>query len=179
MAYNKTIRDNDCLFPVGGVMMIADMVVPLEQMVQEFEPKKAKKLNVQQLLNLINVLLEKNLIDNSNASREIETDITDTHKLLIDIFEDTYGDRTKVKVYKKAYNKLIAKVKEVFDLQPEGSVQSTYMAIGIALGTGIGTALMSATNSAFMSIGLSMGIVFGVSIGNKKEKEAKLAGKLF
>jgi len=159
--------------------MIADRVEALEEMLKDMAPKKAKKLNIEQFRNLIKALSEKDLIDDSDDGKEIEAAISETHRLLSEISEDTYGDRTKVKVYKKAYNKLIVRVKEVFDLQPEGSIQSMYIGIGIALGTGVGSAIMAATNPAFMSIGISMGIVFGVSIGNQKEKEAKLAGKLF
>lgn len=84
-----------------------------------------------------------------------------------------------MKAYKKSYAKLIVKVKEVFNLEPAGSIATQYMGIGIALGTSIGVALMAATNPAFMSIGTGLGVAIGAAIGAQKEKEAKEEGRLF
>ena len=160
-------------------MILIEMIHKLEDAKMELEPKKIKKLHVQQFINLLSVLSDRDLLDGSSLSKEMEASLLDIHQQFIGICEDIYGDRSKVKVLRKAYNELLAKVRKSYDLQPEGSIQATYTGVGIALGSGVGTALMATAGPAFMSIGISLGLVFGVAVGSQKEKEAKLAGRLF
>ena len=159
--------------------MIIDMIGPLEEIIAELDVKKAKKLKLQELINLVKALSERQVIDQATSESDVEREITKVNQYLIESYENRFEDRSEVRAYAKAYRHLLEEVKKDFDLQPEGSIKSTYMGIGIALGTGVGSALMSSINPAFISLGISMGIIYGVTVGNKKEKEAKLAGKLF
>lgn len=159
--------------------MLEDKIVKLRDMNLDLDPKQAKKLNIEQFTNLLAKLIDQQLIDGSETAKGVEMLIDQVFDGLSDVVKSRVLDKAALKAYRKSYNALIAKVKEVYNLVATGSLQSEYTGIGIAIGTGIGVALMAATNPAFMSIGTGIGIAIGAGIGAQKEKEAKADGRLF
>jgi len=142
------------------------------------DSKICARLSVEQFGNLMCILSDKGLIDGSETSKEVKEMIVNSHRQLMALFEAKDFSRKTIRSYQKDNNRLLLAIKKAYDLEPVGSIQNHFMAIGVALGTGIGASL-SAVNPAMISIGIGLGIVTGMSIGKKKEKEAKEAGKLF
>ncbi len=164
---------------LGGQYMFEDKIVKLRDFTSDLDDRQAKKLNVEQFSNLLIALTDKKLIDETEAAKNILFMIEDVFDQLSALLRGHDIDRAASKAYKKSYASLIAKVKEVFNLEPIGSVQSHYIGIGVALGTSLGTAIMVATSAAMMSIGIALGVAIGAAIGGQKEKEAKEEGRLF
>lgn len=159
--------------------MFNDMIQQLRDYCKDLEEKQCKKLNVEQLGNMLCVLSDKGLIDGSQRAEKVQAMIEVVYQELMKAVDVYTLDRKQVKTYNKMYAKLVAEVKDVYGLEARGSIQSRYMAMGIAIGTGIGSALMTVINPASLSIGIALGVAVGLSIGSRKEKEAKDAGKLY
>lgn len=159
--------------------MFEQEIEKIEDFCRDLDDKQCKKLKIKQLGNLLCVLSDKGLMDGSQKAESVRRQIQDVYQDLFVIVDHNDMERKRVRAYNKAYNKLVEKVKEAFDLEPLGSIQSKYMAMGIAIGTGLGSALMTVIGPAFISIGTALGVAIGLSIGSQKEKAAKEAGKLY
>ncbi len=155
------------------------MIERIRDYCRDLDEKQCKKLNIEQFGNMLCILSDKGLIDHTQRAQKVQGMIEIVYHELTETVDTYVLDRRAVRAYNKMYTKLVAEVKDVFDLEPIGSIQSRYMAIGIAIGTGVGSAIMAATNPAFMSIGITFGVAIGLTIGAKKESEAKEAGKLY
>ncbi len=159
--------------------MFEDMIQNISNYCRDLEEKQCKKMNIEQFGNMLCTLSDKGMIDDTQRAQKVQGMIDSVYHELRSTIDVYVLDRKQVKAYNKLYTKLVAEVKDVFDLEPIGSIQSRYMAIGIAIGTGVGSAIMAVTNPAFMSVGLAIGVAIGAGTGGKKEKEAKEAGKLY
>jgi len=159
--------------------MFEKMIVDVRGFARDLDDKQIKKLNIEQFRNLLAALTDKKLIDETEAAKSVQLLVEEVYDDLSGLLRSRDMDKVAFKAYKKLYAKLKLKVKEAFNLEPIGSIQSQYMAIGIAIGTSIGVAISAATNPGMMSIGIAVGVAIGAAIGRQKEKEAKEEGRLF
>jgi hypothetical protein len=159
--------------------MFEEMIQQLRSHRRSIDAKIYKKLSVEQFVNLLSALSDQGLMDQGEVSKGIQMMIEGVYRELRMIFQGRDFSRKTTKSYKKSYAALIARVKAVFDLEPVGSIQSRYTALGMVFGSIFGSVLLARGNPTMMSLGISLGLVFGAGIGSQKEKEAKEVGKLF
>ena len=159
--------------------MFEGMIQQLRNHSRSIDAKMYKKLGVEQFENLLSTLSDQGLIDKGEVAKGVQMMIEGVYRELGTLLQEREFNRKAIKLYKKSYAALVARVKVVFDLEPIGSIQSRYVALGMVFGSSIGSVLLALGNSTMMSLGLTLGLVFGAGIGSQKEKEAKEEGKLF
>jgi hypothetical protein len=159
--------------------MFEDKIQQLRNHRCSIDAKMCKKLGIEQFGNLLSTLSDQGLMENGEVAKDLQMMIEGVYRELRTLLQERDFNKKAVKGYKKSYAVLIARVKVVFDLEPIGSIQSRYVALGMVFGSSIGSVLLALGNSTMMSLGISLGLVFGAGIGSQKEKEAKEAGKLF
>ncbi|BES63723.1 hypothetical protein SANA_01620 [Gottschalkiaceae bacterium SANA] len=159
--------------------MFEDKIQQLRNHRRNIDAKLCKKLGIEQFENLLSTLSDQGLIDNGEVSKGLQMMIEGLYRELRTLHQEHDFNKKAMKSYKKSYAALLARVRELYALEPSGSIQSRYTALGMVFGSSIGSLLLAFGNATMMSLGISLGLVFGAGIGSQKEKEAKEAGKVF
>lgn len=140
----------------------------IESIIQKFNEKQLKRLDVKSLINLSVKLLK----FEDDEIKEIMIELKD---LLGKMSEEELLD---IKTYKKQLVFLKSIISKKYDLYERGSVQALYLGAGLAIGTAVGVFLVSSMSSG-MTLGPLLGLVIGISFGYKKEKTLEKADKLY
>ncbi len=159
-------------------MTTVEKIAKLEIIISDKDPKEVKRLVLNQFTNMLRRLSAEDIVEAASNNEDTQTFIRNAFDAVEELYNTNDTSRAGRKAYLKHYRNLQNHVKQVYDFDPVGSIQSTYMALGMAIGAGVGTAL-STTMPAFLSIGIGAGMAIGIAIGNSKEKAAKEAGKIY
>jgi hypothetical protein len=137
---------------------------------QEFNKKESEKLQIQQLLNLIEKLEDLH-IEDKQVNLELEELISKLQLV-----------KSNVKGVKKNYNKSFYKIKQNIQKEYGFFEKGAYSKMGIGLGMTFGICV-GAVFASSMSNGIAIGMVFGMAVGaalgNLKEKHTAEAGKTY
>ena len=159
--------------------MFAEKISRLREICGELDDRTCKRLKTKQFGDMLIIILDKGLLDESKASQEVIEKVDKAYELLEEVMANHISDSSMVRHYLRRYMKALEAVRKAYGLEPAGNIQGRWLALGVALGSGVGTALMSAVNPGMMSVGIGVGLTLGIAIGQKKEQEAKEQGKIF
>jgi len=139
-------------------------------LMKEFNEIESKKLQIQQLLNLINKLEEHNIND--------EKLFVKFEELISNLRSIKNGDNGLKRGYKKSYYKLKQTIQKQYGIVEKGTYIKMGLAIGMTFGISIGAAF-TLSRSMSVSFGMIAGIIIGITIGSLKEKNIENEDKLY
>lgn len=141
----------------------------LIMLMNEFTETESKKLEIQQLLNLI-IKLEDQKLDDEKMAVKLEELIS----MLTSIKDGKDGLK---KNYKKSYYKLKQSIQTSFGIVEKGTYRKMGLTYGMTFGIIAGAAFTS--GSVSISLGMVFGMVIGIAIGSIKDNKSQNEGKIY
>ncbi|MDX8367725.1 hypothetical protein [Cytobacillus sp. IB215665] len=155
-----------------------EYIIEIENLVKELDEQKKKKLKIDVLMRMLNMLKDE-------PNHKLLSDFDELKKLLTEVIQ--HYNKTKIKVYRQYFHNIQEAVEKEFGYVEKGALIGRYVGIWIAMGSGIGLIMGMIIGSGIDNIGVgvalgpgfgtAIGIVIGSGIiGTSKEKEADSKG---